>query len=94
MPQSDLCFCQGVVAPKRGVDCPVIGEKYGGASNLWYTDDPDPLTKRTNWTPEKLDQLLGRVDYCSKLIYTFYQISLYIHEVFLASNYSFNTHML
>ena len=68
MPKEDICFCQGVIAPNnRGTaSCPAAPQNEHPGSVMWYTDNPNPLTSRKNWTPEKLDQLLDRVRFCRK----------------------------
>ena len=68
MPSVQRCVCQGVIAPKRGpMMCPSKREEYGEDSQMWYTDDPRPLTDRANWKPNVLNHLLERVDLCSEL---------------------------
>ena len=64
----ELCYCQAVVAPRSQKTCQ---GKYDATAcpdvltcNLWFVDDPTPLTKRQNWNKEVLDRLLQRVDHC------------------------------
>ena len=47
--------------------CPLTREEYGEDSLMWYVDDPRPLTQRRNWTPSKMNELLEREVFCSKL---------------------------
>ena len=64
----DRCVCQGVTAPKRGhMMCPLTRADYGEDYQMWYTDDPRPLTDRVNWKPDILNELLERVELCSEL---------------------------
>ena len=65
----DRCVCQGVIAaPKRGrMMCPLTREEYGEDYQMWYTDDPRPLTDRANWKPDILNELLERVALCGEL---------------------------
>ena len=64
IPSLKRCECQGVVLRKhtRNIDCPFM-EKL---KDLWFTDDPVPLTYRWNWTPEILDEMLDRKIACGK----------------------------
>ena len=34
--------------------------------DVWFTDNPGPITDRDNWKREILNQLLDRVAFCSK----------------------------
>ena len=69
----DRCDCERVVAPKFKCTpscarkAPFAGNKE--AIEMWYINEPELLTMRENWTPERMDQLLERVDLCCKLIY-------------------------
>ena len=47
--------------------CPLTRADYGEDYQMWYTDDPRPLTDRTNWKPEILNELLERVALCGEL---------------------------
>ena len=65
MPTLDRCICQAVVkVKKQDPRCPFVQGKY----LLWFTDNPGPLTYRDNWKPDILNQLLDRVEFCSKLV--------------------------
>ena len=71
LPFDEICYCQGVVAPiiksqntcsqEETQDCTDIS-----LCNVWFVDDPTPLTNRTNWNKEALDRLLGRDDFCGE----------------------------
>ncbi|XP_072048509.1 uncharacterized protein [Amphiura filiformis] len=64
MPYNKICYCQGVVAPRKPTQaCPVYDEG-NGEMKLWFVDDPTPLTNRLNWNKEALDILLERQEYC------------------------------
>ena len=68
----DRCDCERVIAPK--VKCtPSCARKapFAGiteAIEMWYIDEPELLTRRENWTPERMDELLDRVVLCCKFI--------------------------
>ena len=69
LPRKDVCLCQIVVAPKISVGrtCPKRTDATV-IEDFWLTDDYTLitlLTNRKNWTPAKLDHLLGR-SYCCK----------------------------
>ena len=70
MPSLERCICQGVIAKKGAMMgmCPLTEEDYGYDGEFWYTDEPTPLTVRSNWYPVKLNKLLEREAICSKLI--------------------------
>ena len=68
LPWSEICYCKGVVAPMRMSACPQMANDYN-EGDLWFTDDPQPLTIRSNWKKEILDNLFGRSLYCGKLHY-------------------------
>ena len=69
IPYEEICYCQGVVAPRiiwqetcsRRDDCSDTN-----LCNLWFVDNPALLTQRQNWNKNALDQLLKRADYCGK----------------------------
>ena len=68
LPKKELCLCQGVVAPQksRSQSCPRRSDT-DTLEDLWFSDDPSLitlLTNRRNWTPKKLDNLLGRFHCC------------------------------
>ena len=72
LPRKELCLCQGVVAPQMSGsrNCPRRTDT-DALEDLWLTDDPSLitlLTNRNNWTPAKLDNLLGR-SHCCKLCF-------------------------
>ena len=76
MPRKELCLCQGVVSPKMpsSRNCPRRGDT-DTLENLWFTDDPALiilLANRRNWTPAKLDHLLGRSHCCRLLLFSFF----------------------
>ena len=63
----ELCYCQGVVALEQITTRTCSGQDdCAHADDLWFTDHPDPLTQRQNWSPPKLDQLLERSVLCCK----------------------------
>ncbi len=66
LPYSEICYCQGVVAPMQMSSCPQAAHNYN-EGDLWFTDDPQPLTIRSNWKKEILDKLFERALYCGKL---------------------------
>ena len=77
MPTTQLCLCQGVIAPKGGpMMCPLTREEYGEDSSMWYVDDARPLTDRRNWMPTKMNELLRREVVCSK----FYKAGKYVMQ--------------
>ena len=70
MPRSELCLCQRVVAPKMLVSQSCSrrsGHGINALEDLWDTNNTTLitlLTNRRNWTPAKLDNLLGRSHCC------------------------------
>ena len=59
----------GVVAPedKKTLTCPLVrGDDHSPNDFWWFTDDQKKLTDRDNWTPDMLNKLLERAEYCSK----------------------------
>ena len=68
MPSFERCLCQGVIAKKGATMCPLKEEEYGYDGKFWYTDEPKPLTVRSNWNPVKLNELLEREAICSKFL--------------------------
>ena len=62
MPLEERCKCLGVVAPDEKIT-------QNPQSELWFTDERKNLTKRSNWTPEVLNKLLERDEYCSEYAY-------------------------
>ena len=66
LPYSEICLCQGVVAPMHMSTCPQTANDYN-EGDLWFTDDAQPLTIRSNWKKEILDRLFQRALYCRKL---------------------------
>ena len=64
LPLNERCHCQGVAAPLvRNTNCFTRKERL---ESLWFAKDPLTLTRRENWKPGKLDDLLERKDYCGK----------------------------
>ncbi|XP_072022654.1 hyalin-like [Amphiura filiformis] len=59
----EICYCQGVVAPRRVNTCPRREEDYEDG-DLWFVDDPSLLIMRQNWKKDILDELLNRARYC------------------------------
>ncbi|XP_072017482.1 lactadherin-like [Amphiura filiformis] len=60
LPYKQRCHCQRVVAPRKLTQaCSVYGD-------IWFVDDPTPLTNRMNWNQETLDILLERHEYCNQ----------------------------
>ena len=81
MPRKEVCLCQGVVAPKplASQSC-LTRDNKNALYDLWFTDDPNLitlLTNRRNWTPAKLDNLLGRSNCCEFLTVVYFQSFLY-----------------
>lgn len=80
--RKEICSCHGVVAPKvssgrrcsryddgnNADDAAATANDANTFEDLWFTDDPLSLTNRQNWTPIKLDVLLGRSQCCKSLI--------------------------
>ena len=63
---NERCHCQGVVAPLlRNTKCLTRKEKL---ESLWFAKDSSTFTRRENWKPGKLDDLLERKDFCGKHI--------------------------
>ena len=68
MPRKEMCLCQRVVAPwmPSSQSCPRRSGS-DATEDLWFTDDYSRVTLLTNgknWTPAKLDNLLGRSKCC------------------------------
>ena len=72
MPLDERCKCLGVVAPedrRPNRTCPLIRGDMNNPNDFWWFTDDDSkkhLTNRDNWTPEMLNKLLKRVEYCSE----------------------------
>ena len=69
IPSDEICYCQGVVAPRSSKTCSKADHfacSDTNSGNLWFVNDPAPLTQRRNWNKEALDQLLERSDYCGR----------------------------
>ena len=69
LPLNERCRCLWVVAPKiksPSQSCPLGREYVKDPSELWFTDDEESLTTRSNWKPHLLDKLLERAEYCSE----------------------------
>ena len=75
--KKERCLCQGVVAPRTPGNrhCSVVEDT---VEDLWFTDDPTPLTNRNNWKREKLDDLLDRSE-CCKFYYIPYLAATVTH---------------
>ena len=80
----ELCYCQAVVAPRSQKTCQ---GKYDATAcpdvstcNLWFVDDPTPLTQRQNWNKGVLDRLLQRVYHRGKS-YTNIASSFYAFKI-------------
>ena len=71
LPQNELCLCQGVVEPQTTSSRSCSRRSDTDAlDDLWSTNDPilvSLLTNRKNWTPAKLNHLLGR-SHCCKYV--------------------------
>ena len=83
LPTEKRCYCNGVAMRISEIsNCP--DDNYPNPKELWFTDEPKILTQRSNWTPEKLDVLLDRVDDCApgKFIKIIKTIDLCIHDLF------------
>ncbi|XP_072017513.1 uncharacterized protein [Amphiura filiformis] len=65
LPYKEICYCQGVVAPKRAKTCPRREDEYEDG-DLWFVDDPSLLIMRQNWRKDILDELMNRASYCEK----------------------------
>ena len=71
MPTVERCFCTIVLAPKfLSENCPTALKDASVVEreDLWFTDDKELLKNSMKWTPEQLDQLLERVEFCSKYL--------------------------
>ena len=71
MPLDERCLCLGVVAPQERDpprECPLVREDASGTSDFWFTDNQKNLTRRSNWTPEILNKLLERAEYCGEYV--------------------------
>ncbi|XP_072046698.1 probable carboxypeptidase X1 [Amphiura filiformis] len=60
LPYKEICFCQGVVAPKYVKTCPGRDQR-----DLWFVDDPSQLIMRQHWKKDILDELMNRTSYCA-----------------------------
>ena len=71
MPSLERCHCQWVMKinePRATKDtCGHLVPKNLEPRDVWFTDNPGPITDRDNWKPEILNQLLDRVEFCRKL---------------------------
>ena len=70
----DRCDCERVVAPKfKCTQSCARKAPFAGHNRevieMWYIDEPKLLTMTENWTQERMDELLERVDLCCKLIF-------------------------
>ena len=65
LPLQELCYCQRVVAPTF-INTHNCFTNELDLTQLWFTHDAVFLTQRENWSPERLDDLLERKDYCGK----------------------------
>ena len=84
LPRKELCLCQRVIAPYTSGSRSCSKRYETDASDgLWLSDDPTLiilLTNRRNWTPAKLDKLLGR-SHCSKLYFMFLSIVVEMTDI-------------
>ena len=65
----EICYCQGVVAPRLSKTCSKEEELVCSDSTscrLWLVEDPALFTQRRYWNKKALAQLLERADYCGK----------------------------
>ena len=62
----ELCYCQSVITARFLSSETCSGKNDPTYLDLWFVDDPAPLTQRQNWNKETLDRLLGRVEFCGK----------------------------
>ena len=79
LPRKERCFCQEVIVVSlrttENRHCPgSVGDL-----DLWFTDNPIPLTNRSNWKREKLDDLLDRAE-CCKFDYVPYLAVVITHD--------------
>ena len=73
LPAQKRCSCIAVAMRRTPLDfnsCPAdksreVRKGSEVEEELWFTDDPKPLTQRWNWTPEKLNELLERESDCA-----------------------------
>ena len=69
LPYDEICYCKSVVSPKF-ISLETCPRKYDQtcsdifSCNLWFMDDPTPLTQPQHWNEETLSRLLERSDYC------------------------------
>ena len=67
LPARERCYCDKVAMRITDIasfyDCP--DSTHSKSEELWFTDNPIPFTQKWNWTPEKLDELFDRTDYCN-----------------------------
>ena len=71
MSLDERCLCLGVVAPQERDpprECPLIRGAIDGTSNFWFTDSQKNIARRCNWTPEILNKLLERAEYCGEYV--------------------------
>ncbi|XP_072048588.1 uncharacterized protein [Amphiura filiformis] len=64
LPSAERCYCTRVLPPVRKLSNKCNTYNKDKMESLWFTDYPGLLTKRENWTPEKLDELLERKQFC------------------------------
>ena len=84
MPSDERCNCMGVVAPEDNnppLTCPLVrGDDHSPNDFWWFTDNKAKLTNRDNWTPETLNKLLKRAEYCSKYLNKMFDMRRVIHS--------------
>ena len=63
MPTLMRCMCDAVMISHvdNTLNCHKITQDI-----MWFTDNHQQITHKSNWTPEKLDQLLDRQIMCGK----------------------------
>ena len=66
LPLEELCLCKAVVAPVMAKTCGDGQPDEYDINQLWFADDPQPLSARHNWQKDVLDQLMDRTAYCGK----------------------------
>ena len=72
LPSQERCHCQAVMAVKKGnwrTPCrpQVDVGRYG--QDIWFTDYPNYLLHKANWTRDRLDELLERKILCGKSLF-------------------------
>ena len=78
LPSEDRCYCTSVVAPKFiSVSECAAAARERRVKTRWFIEEDDLklLTNNSNWNAEKLDILLKRAEFCSKLLESFIILS-------------------